>query len=326
LDEYCGDLVETLLTTLNGSGLPHPVIVTESGRPTVAYYSLLLFNIFDVTRFHAAAVPAALPAKAHPLLGRLADVLKGLTPDNLQTSYNSCLYYRDELHELFKRGQVSLRQRALAQELVLAISQGILSRLPREEALPAEFAGLKEQLADIYYGNFSVFQSLPDHWAIGQLFPVMPIHRLTERPGHEATIADVTCDSDGRIAHFIDAEGGRTTLPLHPVTPEQDYVLGVFLVGAYQETLGDLHNLFGDTNVASVRINADGSFDITREDRGDSVADTLAYVQYDPKLLLERFRATAEQAVREGRISLAERQPILERFSASLQGYTYYEG
>ncbi len=325
LDEYCSDIVETVQTALDASGVEHPVIVTESGRPTVAYYSVLLFNIFDVTRFESHGLPGELPSDSNPLLQRLAKVLGGLSDDNLQTSYNNCLFYRDELHEQFKRGELSLRDRALAQNLVLAISHGILARLPNGQEVPDTFNGLEENLADIYYGNFSVFQSLPDHWAIGQLFPVMPIHRLDERPERRATIADITCDSDGRIARFIDPEGGCPTLPLHELEPGEDYVIGTFLIGAYQETLGDLHNLFGDTHVASVRVNADGSYDITREDQGDSVADTLGYVQYDAKLLLERFRSQAEQAVRAGLIRVGDRQAILDRFAASLRGYTYYE-
>jgi len=324
LEEYCRDLVETVMTTLDESKTPHPIIITESGRPTVAYYSLLLFNIFDVTRFTAANLPKQLP-DAHPQLQKLVRVLLEIDREPLQSSYNDCLFYRDELHELFKHGELSLRDRALAQNLVLAISRRILDRLTAGDEDGSNFAELHEQLSDIYYGNLSVFQSLPDHWAIGQLFPVLPIHRLNERPGREATIADITCDSDGRIARFIGGEDHHATLPLHELREDEDYVLGCFLVGAYQETLGDLHNLFGDTNVASVRIDADGSWDITREDRGDTVADLLGYVQYDARDLQQRFRNHAEQAVKAGRISVAERQAILERFKHNLQGYSYYE-
>jgi arginine decarboxylase len=324
LEEYCRDIVETVMTTLDESGIPHPVIITESGRPTVAYYSLLLFNIFDVTHFSAADLPKQLP-DAHPQLQKLARVLLEIETDSLQTSYNNCLFYRDDLHELFKRGELSLRDRALTQNLVLAISRRILDRLGEEEDGGSYFDDLHEQLSDIYYGNLSVFQSLPDHWAIGQLFPVLPIHRLDEKPDREATIADITCDSDGRIGRFIVDDEHHTTLPLHRLREGEDYVLGAFLVGAYQETLGDLHNLFGDTNVASVRINADGSWVVTRENRGDTVADLLGYVQYETKTLLETFRANAEQAVNAGLISVADRQAILDRFSRTLQGYSYYE-
>lgn len=203
--------------------------------------------------------------------------------------------------------------------------QGIVSILPRLERVPSELEHLGEELADIYYGNFSVFQSLPDTWAIDQVFPIMPIHRLNEAPTREAIIADLTCDCDGKIDHFIGADGVRRTLPLHPLKAGEDYYLGVFLVGAYQETLGDLHNLFGDTNVANIRINQDGSFDVVTELQGDSIADVLSYVEYQPDVIKRRFRDIAEQAVRNGNISVAQRQRMLQDFSDSLQGYTYYE-
>jgi len=201
----------------------------------------------------------------------------------------------------------------------------VAERLTRVARIPAELAGLSQSLADIYYGNFSVFQSLPDTWAIGQIFPVMPIHRLDERPTREGIISDLTCDCDGKLDCFILADGERRTLPLHPFRKGEDYLLGVFLMGAYQETLGDLHNLFGDTHVVSIRINEDGGFDVMKEISGDSIADVLSFVEYHPQTLFEDFRAKAEQAVRNGKISVAERQQLLGEFSARLQGYTYYK-
>jgi arginine decarboxylase len=201
----------------------------------------------------------------------------------------------------------------------------IVQHMQGAKRIPPSLEGLEESLADIYYGNFSVFQSLPDVWAIEQVFPVMPVHRHTEAPTRQAIIADITCDSDGKIDRFIGARGIRKSLPVHPLVEGEPYYFGVFLVGAYQETLGDLHNLMGDTNVASVRINEDGTFDVAREMAGDSIADVLSYVEYQPQQLLEQFRTTAEQAVRKGRISVGERQAVLEAFSASLRGYTYYE-
>ncbi|BCR06392.1 arginine decarboxylase [Desulfuromonas versatilis] len=325
IDEYSAAIVEVVMETLDANQVPHPTIVTESGRPTVAYYSLLLFNIFDVTHFEAGALPSTPPPDENPLIHHLYEVLERLAAGNLQQCYNKTCFYRDEIREQFKRGQVSLRTRSLAENLILEILQRILAILEKNGETPPELEGLREQLADIYYGNLSVFQSLPDHWAIGQVFPVMPIHRLGERPSREAIIADITCDSDGRIDNFIDVHGTRKTLPLHPLKDGEEYYLGVFLVGAYQETLGDLHNLFGDTNVVSVRINEDGSFDLTREDQGDSIADILGYVQYNAKELFERFRKLAEQGVRQGSLSIAERQEILECFAAGLRGYTYFE-
>ena len=184
---------------------------------------------------------------------------------------------------------------------------------------------LPELLADIYYGNFSLFQSLPDIWAIDQIFPIMPIHRLGEEPTRQAVIADLTCDCDGKIDRFTTREGIRSTLRLHPLKDDEEYYLGVFLVGAYQETLGDLHNLFGDTTVVSVHINPDGSIDFAREFHGDSISDVLSYVEYDPKSLAEKFRKSSERAVKQGKITPAKRKQMMAAYRASLDGYTYFE-
>jgi len=197
--------------------------------------------------------------------------------------------------------------------------------LQKARRVPAGFEGLEESLADIYYGNFSVFQSLPDVWAIDQVFPIIPVHRHNEPPTRRAILADITCDSDGKVDQFIESGGLHRTLPVHPWVESQPYYFGVFLVGAYQETLGDLHNLMGDTNVASVRLHQDGTFEFVREMSGDSISDVLTYVEYHPQKLLEQLRRTAEQAVRKDKITLAQRQELLESFGASLRGYTYYE-
>ncbi|MCW8883810.1 MAG: biosynthetic arginine decarboxylase [Motiliproteus sp.] len=328
LAEYCTDVVEVVMSTLDANDIPHPHIVTESGRATVAYSSMLLFDILDVTHFEAAPLPELLPQQAHELIHNLQAVLENIAPKALQECYNDATYYRDELNELFKRGQINLRDRSLGENLFLEILQQIKSLVSDFHRVPPELDGLKEYLADIYYGNFSVFQSLPDIWAIDQVFPVLPLHRHNEHPSREAILADITCDCDGKIDRFLDPESRdfRTTLPLHPMVDEEDYIIGVFLVGAYQETLGDLHNLLGDTAVASVRINEDGSFDLVKELEGDSIADVLSYVEYQPQGILENFRQTAEQAVRSGKISAVERRKLLECFTDSLRGYTYYEG
>ncbi len=325
LDEYCSDIIEVVASMLDTQEIAHPCIVTESGRSTVAYSSILLFNILDVTHFEPAALPATLAVDTHELIVNLHAVVDTINAKNLQECYNDAIYYRDELGELFKRGQINLRQRSLSENLFLEALQRIKAELRLCERIPPELEGLREYLADIYYGNFSVFQSLPDTWAIDQVFPLMPIHRNDEEPTREAIIADITCDCDGKIDRFIDANEVRNTLALHPLKEDEEYVLGVFLVGAYQETLGDLHNLLGDTAVASVRINADATFDVVKELEGDSIADVLSYVEFQPQALLENFRAVAERAVREGKISPAERREVLQSFSDSLRGYTYYE-
>ena len=325
LNEYCVDIVEVIRESLDPLSIPHPVIVTESGRATVAYSSLLLFNILDVRDHRPKAVPLELPEDSHEQLENLFDVLKNINVKRIQEHYNDALHYREEVRELFRRGQASIRDRALAENITLAILESLAGLLPECDRIPPEMENLPELLSDIYYGNFSLFQSLPDIWAIDQVFPIMPIHRLNEYPEREAILADLTCDCDGKIDHFASPEGIRSTLKLHELKENEEYYLGVFLVGAYQETLGDLHNLFGDTNVVSVRINEDGSFDFVHEFHGDTVANVLEYVEYDPKTVQEKFRRIAEQAVRENRISASMRRQMLNAYTESLQGYTYFE-
>ena len=325
LDEYCTDVVETIMSVLDPLAIEHLVIVIESKQTTITYSSVLLFNILDVTHFEPGQIPEPDPQGEHELIGNLRQALRDINPRNLQESYNDAVYYRGELREIFKRGQIGLRALSVAENIFLEVVRGIVHEVRDTKRTPAGLDGLEQSLSDIYYGNFSVFQSLPDVWAIDQIFPIMPVHRLNEQPTRQAILADITCDSDGKIDQFIGTRGVRRTLPVHPLIDGEPYYFGVFLVGAYQETLGDLHNLMGDTNVVSVRINDDGTFDFLREMSGDSIADVLSYVEYQPQQLLERFRETAEQAVRAGRISVMERQAVLEAFGSSLRGYTYYE-
>jgi len=325
LDEYCTDVIETIMSTLGPAGVPHPVIVTESGRATVAYSSVLLFNILDVTSYEPSTSAPTVRDDEHELVKNLREVLNGVTIKAAKECYNDANYYREEIRELFRRGQIPLRSLSLAENIYLHIVWSIVAVLQKARRPPAGFDGLEESLADIYYGNFSVFQSLPDVWAIEQVFPIIPVHRHNEAPTRRAILADITCDSDGKIDKFIESGGLKRTLPVHDLVEGQPYYFGVFLVGAYQETLGDLHNLMGDTNVASVRMHVDGSFEFVREMSGDSISDVLSYVEYQPQRLLEQLRKTAEHAVRKERITLAQRQELLESFAASLRGYTYYE-
>lgn len=324
LEEYCTDIVETLKQTLDEYSIDHPIIVTESGRATVAYSSVLIFNILDTNTFEATNLPES-SADEHSLLIKMREIIEALEADSVQACYNDVHYYRDEVRALFKRGQIDLRSRSVAENLFLDILHRIAVLLETLERIPPDLENLKLSLADIYYGNFSLFQSLPDIWAIDQLFPIMPLHRLDEEPSREAVIADITCDCDGKIDKFIGEHETLSTLPLHPLNSGEEYYLGVFLVGAYQETLGDLHNLFGDTNVVSVRLNSDASFDFVKEIHGDTIADVLSYVEYHPAQMELRYRNTAERAVKEGRITARDRQQMIKTFKASMQGYTYYE-
>jgi arginine decarboxylase len=325
IKEYCTDIIEAVMTSLDVEGIEHPVIITESGRALVAYYSLLLFNVLDVTKFRPDPLPDRLPDDCPAQINYMVETLQKLTIRNLQESYNDILFYRDEARQLFHHGKINLRQRSLAEQIFWTTITEI-ARLSKElKHVTPELADIERVLSDIYYCNFSVFQSLPDSWAIDQLFPVMPIHRLNEEPTRSAILADITCDSDGKIDQFIDKRGVKRYLPLHEVTNSDEYLLGAFLVGAYQETLGDLHNLMGDTNVVTVRILEKGEFEFVNEQEGDTVADVLSYVEYDPKRLLVSFRETAEQAVRSTRITPEERKEIVQAYEAGLRGYTYFE-
>ncbi len=325
LDEYSVDVVEGVMTVLDEQGVDHPVIVTESGRALVAYYSMLLFNVLDAARFEPEPLPKELPEDTNIHTQHLFQTLKDLNLRNVQECFNDVLYYRDEVRQAFYNGKISFRERAVA-ENVFWESISRIAKLAKDlPTLPHELEGIGQALSDIYYCNFSVFQSLPDAWAIGQLFPIMPVHRLDEKPKREGILADITCDCDGKIDRFIDSQGVKRTMPLHDLKAHDEYYLGAFLVGAYQETLGDLHNLLGDTNIVTVRIRENGEYDFVSEMEGDTVEDILSYVEYDTKYLLTRFRETAENAVRLGRITPAQRREILQAYKTGLQGYTYFE-
>jgi arginine decarboxylase len=325
MDEYAADIVEGIMQLTNAAGIPHPNLVSESGRAVVAHHSVLLFDIFDVSRFEPYTIPETLPEGSHEMLTRLLEVNRILTAKNIQECYNDAVFYRDEIRSLFNQGGLSLRERGLAERIFWHIVIRIAQESRDRKYIPDELEDLDAVLSDVYFGNFSVFQSLPDSWAIEQLFPIMPIHRLNERPGRKAVLADITCDCDGKIDRFIDLHDVKKTLPLHDINGHGEYYLGVFLVGAYQETLGDLHNLLGDTNVVSVRIGDGGQLEYAREIAGDTVADVLSYVEYNPSDMVDRVRRLAETAVRGGKISAEERREIMQAYEIGLRGYTYFE-
>jgi len=325
VEEYCTDLVEAVMSVLDPSGVSHPVIITESGRTTVAYYSVLVFNVLNVEKFVEYDLPEKIDENSPEQIKNMYDAGKNLSLKNIQECYNDALYYRDELRDMFKHGKISLRELAASEKIFWNIVSRIAKEKKKLKNAPPDLEDLESVLADIYYCNFSVFQSIPDSWAIDQLFPIMPLHRLLERPRRNAIIADITCDCDGKIDRFIDLHDVKNTLPLHEMRNGDDYYLGVFLVGAYQETLGDLHNLFGDTNIVSVRISPDGNFDFANEIHGDSVADVLTYSEFDPKDMIVSFRETAEEAIHQGLISASDRPEIMRAYDNGLRGYTYYE-
>ena len=323
LEEYCRDIIEVIKASLGD--IPHPTIITESGRATVAYCSVLLFNILDVSFFETISLPDKMPKNTHEHIVNMMDVVKSLNSKNLQECYHDAVYYRDEIRQLFKHGNISLRERALAETIFWNFVKNIAKEIKKYKYVPDEFEKIDVSLADIYYCNFSVFQSLPDTWAIDHLFPIMPVHRLGEAPSRQAILSDITCDCDGKISRFIDLHDVKNTLPLHEFNPEKEYYLGVFLVGAYQETLGDLHNLLGDTNVIGIRLGDNGDYKFVGEIKGDSVEDVLSYVEYDTDDIISRIRAMAEDAIQHGRILVEERREIMEAFEAGIRGYTYFE-
>ncbi len=323
--EYCADVIEGVMQVCVQTGIPHPLIISESGRALIGYYSVLLMNVLDTARFEVGDLPDNLPEPLPEPMANLLEVARTLRSKNIQEYFNDAIYYRDEVHAAFAHGQLTLRQRAQSDQIVWHILTRIADEMRTLKVVPEELRDLPTLMADVYYCNFSVFQSLPDAWAIDHLFPIMPIHRLQEKPTRLAYLSDITCDCDGKIDRFIDMRDVSPTLPLHAVARGEEYILGAFLVGAYQETLGDLHNLFGDTNVVSIRADEDGEIEYVQEVAGDSVADVLSYVEYNPARLAEQFRMLAEEAVKQKRITPAERREILAAYENGLRGYTYFE-
>ena len=322
--EYCTDIVEVISQICDKAGVAHPNLISESGRAVVAYYSVLVFNILDVTSAQTSQAAPPIPENAPQNLMNIIEVNKVINKKNLQECFNDAMYYRDQMRAQFFYGAATLRERGLAEAWFWHILTRISNLISELDDIPEDLRELSSTLVDFYYGNFSLFQSLPDSWAIDQVFPVLPLHRLDERPRNRAVLADITCDCDGKIDRFIDKEDVAKVLPLHDFRADEPYYLGVFLVGAYQETLGDLHNLLGDTNVVGVHLEK-GKPVYTHEVEGDTVADVLTYVEFDPKELVTRFRTFAEKAVTEGRISPKERREILDLFREGLNGYTYFE-
>jgi arginine decarboxylase len=325
LGEYARDMVEVVKGIVDEAELPHPTIITESGRATVAYYSVLLFNILEVSRFSIADKLPELPEDAHEFTGNIHHTARSVSAKNLQECFHDAIFYRDEIRTLFRHGSIGIRERAIVEEVFWYTMVQIREKMAKLKQPPRDLEDLESALSDIYYGNLSVFQSLPDSWAIDQLFPLMPVHRLNEAPARQGIIADITCDCDGKIDRFIDKTDVSRILPLHDLKDNEDYILGAFLVGAYQETLGDLHNLFGDTHVVGIRFDEDGDLEYFRELEGDTVEDVLEYVEYEPKELTRRFREKAEKAVKKQLISGTERKAIMTIYNEGLRGYTYHE-
>ena len=325
IQEYANDVVYHIQTVCNDEGVKHPTIVSESGRAIVAYHSVLIFDVLGVSAFGEEKIPEEIkPAEAEQPVIDLLETFQNLTPRNALESYHDAQQALDMALNLFSGGYLPLEQRCQAENLYWAILVKLKKIVAAMDDVPEDLQGLDDAMADTYFCNFSLFQSCPDSWAIKQLFPVMPIHRLNTRPTHHAVLGDITCDSDGKIDQFIDRRDVKRTLPLHTVNGEP-YYLGVFLVGAYQEILGDLHNLFGDTHAVHVSLDERGSVVLDHVIKGDTVKQVLDYVEFDAEVLVRKLRHDVELAVREGRITYEESGRLLEFYEEGLNGYTYLE-
>jgi arginine decarboxylase len=325
LEEYANDVVYHIQSVCDDAGVPHPTIVSESGRAVVAYHSVLLFNVLGVSGFGGNGGPRLPnPEEVEQPLVDLADTLTNLTARNALESYHDAQQALDMALNLFSGGYLPLTQRVQAETLYFAILLRLQKLAQQLDEIPEDLQNLDEALSSTYFCNFSLFQSIPDSWAIKQLFPVMPIHRLNERPGEHAVLGDITCDSDGKIDQFIDRRDVKRTLPLHAFNGDP-YFLGVFLVGAYQEILGDMHNLFGDTHAVHVRLDGNGNVVLEAVIKGDTVKEVLDYVEFDAESLLHRMRVDVEAAVRENRLELEQSGRLLRFYEDGLNGYTYLE-
>jgi arginine decarboxylase len=323
LQEYAGDVVYHIFHACDEAGLPHPTILSESGRALTAHHAVLVTEALGVSSFAAVEPPPRIDDGSPIVLADLTEVLESVSVKNYQECYHDALAMREQSLTLFQVGQLTLPERAIADELFWRTCHKILAITRELDYVPDDLAGLERDLADTYYLNFSVFQSMPDSWAIGQLFPVLPLHRHGEKPERSATLADITCDSDGKVDRFIALRNVKRTLELHAPRAGEPYHVGFFLVGAYQEILGDMHNLFGDTNAVHVDVHDDGRVRLSNIVRGDRVQDVLSYVQYFEQDLLASLRRSIEQAIEEDRITFEESAALIRRYESGLRGYTY---
>lgn len=328
LQEYANDVVFHVKEICDEAGVEHPTIVSESGRAMVAYHSVLVFNVLGWSGFNRFDLPTnltpeqigALPA---PVI-HLFDTYRDINESNFTEYYHDAQIAKDAVLNLFNLGYCTIEARALAEKLFWAVCAKVLSITRKLEYVPEEFNGLESMLSDTYFCNYSIFQSMPDSWAIDQLFPIMPIHKLKEEPTCRGILADITCDSDGKVDRFIDRRDIKSVLELHPYTGGE-YLLAAFLVGAYQEILGDLHNLLGDTNAVHVSVDEKGHFSVDEIVEGDTVREVLQYVQFSADELKRLMRKTVEKALRDNKLSVDESRLLTRFYESGLEGYTYLE-
>ncbi len=325
IQEYVNDSISTFVDASDKNDIPHPNIITESGRALTAHHSILVFEVLETT-----SVPEwdddemVISENDHELVQELYHIWDELNQGRVLESFHDAQQIREEGLDLFSHGIVDLRTRAQIERLFWSITQEVNLIASQMKHPPEEFSRLTKLLADKYFCNFSLFQSLPDLWAIDQIFPIMPIQRLDEKPNRVATLQDITCDSDGQISNFISTRNVSHILPVHTIKPKETYYIGVFLVGAYQEILGDMHNLFGDTNAIHVSVDEEG-YSIDQVIDGETIAEVLEYVQYNPKKLVRTLESWVAKSVKSGKISQEEGKEFLANYRSGLYGYTYLE-
>ena len=324
IQEYVNDSISILVDASNKNGIPHPNIITESGRSLTAHHSVLIFEVLETASLPSMDEEFEVGPNDHELVQELYQIWDNLNQSRMLEAWHDAQQIREESLDLFSHGIVDLKTRAQIERMYWSVTREICQIASGLKHAPDEFRNLDKLLADKYFCNFSLFQSLPDSWAIDQIFPIMPIQRLDERPDRTATLQDITCDSDGKIANFVSTRNVSHDLPVHTIKSKESYYIGVFLVGAYQEILGDMHNLFGDTNAVHVSVN-DKGYTIDQVIDGETVAEVLDYVQYNPKKLVRTLETWVTKSVKEGRISVEEGKEFLSNYRSGLYGYTYLE-
>ncbi|KAA6336536.1 Biosynthetic arginine decarboxylase [termite gut metagenome] len=324
LQEYVNDSISTLVDVSDKNKIPHPNIITESGRALTAHHSVLVFEVLETTTQPIWKEDEEVSENDHELVRDLYNIWDTLNQNKMLEAWHDAQQIREEALDLFSHGIVDLKTRAQIERLYWSIARETNQIVTGLKHAPDEFRGLSKLLTDKYFCNFSLFQSLPDSWAIDQIFPIMPLHRLEEKPERLATLQDITCDSDGKIANFISTKNVSHYLPVHRLEDNEPYYMGVFLVGAYQEILGDMHNLFGDTNAVHISVNEE-SYTIEQIIDGETVAEVLDYVQYNPKKLVRTLETWVTKSIKEGKISVEEGKEFLSNYRSGLYGYTYLE-
>jgi arginine decarboxylase len=324
IQEYVNDSISTFVDSSNKNNIPHPNIITESGRSLTAHHSVLIFEVLETTSLPSWDDEETVNENDHELVKELYRLWENMNQPRMLETWHDAQQIREEALDKFSFGLIDLKTRAQVERLFWSVTREIYHMASEVKHVPEDLRQLSKLLSDKYFCNFSLFQSLPDSWAIDQIFPIMPIHRLDESPNRSATLQDITCDSDGKIDNFISTRNSSYHLPVHTLKGKEPYYMGVFLVGAYQEILGDLHNLFGDTNAVHVSVDENG-YTIDQVIDGETVAEVLEYVQYNPKKMVRTVETWVTTSVKAGIITIEEGKEFLSNYRSGLYGYTYLE-